>query len=79
MTLLAELVDTGDATFSVFSPDATRSGLVRAIVAFVEESTGAVPVRSFQIRHTAGSIERFVLDCGCVGRRAWNHAGASSQ
>lgn len=61
MTLLAELVDTGDATFSVFSPDATRSGLVRAIVAFVEESTGAAPVRSFQIRHTAGSIERFYI------------------
>ena len=59
--MLAELVDAGDATFSVFSPDATRSGLVRAIVGFVEESTGAVPISSFPVRHTAGSIERFYI------------------
>ena len=56
---LEELVDAGDATLSVLSPDAARSGLVGAVVSFVEESTGAVPVRSLRIRHTAGSIEQF--------------------
>ena len=58
MKALAELVGTGDATLSVFSPDAARSGLVRALIKFVEEATGAVPVHSFTVQHTAGSIEQ---------------------